>query len=149
MTTERANTKPPRPCGVAIAASSALAARAAPVGNPLFVRSYFMACSALKMIRPAPSCGNGKAPLGTWRFRLFAILGVIRGVASKPPAHTSVAAPDPRRRLAVVPLIPNQRYYGESPARVRGGPQDGLVQGWRNRGPEARLFKGAKLSSAG
>ena len=29
--------------------------------------------------------------------------------------------PDPRRRLAVVPLIPDKRYYGESPASVRRG----------------------------
>ena len=27
--------------------------------------------------------------------------------------------PEPRRRLAVVPLIPDKRYYGESPASLR------------------------------
>ena len=29
--------------------------------------------------------------------------------------------PEPRRSLAVVPLIANQRYYGETPARLRRG----------------------------
>ena len=29
------------------------------------------------------------------------------------------AAPETRRRLAVVPLIRDQRYYGESPMRLR------------------------------
>ena len=57
-----------------------------------------------------------------------------------PPAHTSIAPPEPPRSLIVVPRIPNQRYYGDTMVRLRGGPRDGLVQGWRNRGPEARLF---------
>jgi len=44
--------------------------------------------------------------------------------------------PEPRRILPVVPLISNQRNYGESPARLRRGPREGLAQGWSNREPE-------------
>jgi len=36
-------------------------------------------------------------------------------------------------------LIGDQRYYGEAPVRLRRGPQDGLAQVGRNRGPEAKL----------
>ena len=31
--------------------------------------------------------------------------------------------------------------------RLRGGSRDGLVQVWRNRGPEASAVQGAKLGS--
>ena len=50
---------------------------------------------------------------------------------------------DTRRSLAVVPLIGDQRCYGEAPARLRRGPRDARVQGWRNKGPVARLFGAA------
>jgi hypothetical protein len=43
--------------------------------------------------------------------------------------HISVAPPDTRRTLPVVPLIADQRYYGECPASVRRGSRDSLVQG--------------------
>jgi hypothetical protein len=36
---------------------------------------------------------------------------------------------EPHRNLAVAPLIPDQRCYGEAPVRLRRGPRDGLVQG--------------------
>lgn len=42
----------------------------------------------------------------------------------------SRAPPDPPRSLTVVPLTRNQRYYGETPRRLRCGPRDGPVQGW-------------------
>jgi hypothetical protein len=35
---------------------------------------------------------------------------------------------EPRRSLAVVPLIRDKRYYGEAPARLRLSSQDGLVR---------------------
>jgi hypothetical protein len=41
-------------------------------------------------------------------------------------------APDTRRSLAVVPLIGNQRYYGESPASLRRDPREGGVRAERN-----------------
>ena len=56
------------------------------------------------------------------------------------PGHFMGVSPDTRRSLAVAPLIPDQRCYGEAPGRLRCGSQDGLVQVWRNRRPEARLF---------
>jgi hypothetical protein len=34
--------------------------------------------------------------------------------------HSPVASPDPHRILAIVPLIADQRYYGEDPGRFRG-----------------------------
>jgi hypothetical protein len=37
----------------------------------------------------------------------------------KREAGTSQAPPESRRSLAVVPLIPDQRYYGETPAKLR------------------------------
>jgi hypothetical protein len=58
-----------------------------------------------------------------------------------PPAHTSRASPDPHGSLAVAPLIPDKRCYGETPARLRRAPRDGRVQAWRNRKPEARLLR--------
>ena len=52
-------------------------------------------------------------------------------------------SPDTRRSLAVAPLIPNQRGNGETPVGPRRGPRDARLQGWRNRGPVARLFGAA------
>jgi hypothetical protein len=52
-----------------------------------------------------------------------------------------MTSPEPRRILAVVPLIPDQRYYGEDPARLRRGWRGGLVRDWRKRRPEAVLFR--------
>jgi hypothetical protein len=52
-------------------------------------------------------------------------------------------SPDNRRTLAVAPLIPNQRCYGECPVRLRRGPRDARLPGWRYRGPVARLFGAA------
>jgi hypothetical protein len=43
-------------------------------------------------------------------------------------------SPSPPGNLPVVPLIAYQRYYGEVTVRFPGGPREGLVQGWRNRG---------------
>ena len=48
----------------------------------------------------------------------------------------SVAPSEPRRSLTVVPSI---QIEGTT-VRLRRGLRDGLVQGWRNRGPEVRLF---------
>jgi hypothetical protein len=38
-------------------------------------------------------------------------------------------SPDTRRTLAVVPLSPGQRYYGEAPVRLRRGPRDARLPG--------------------
>jgi hypothetical protein len=55
--------------------------------------------------------------------------------------------PEPHGSLAVVPLI----WIKGTTARLRGGPRDGLVLGWRNSGPEFRLskseFRGPKPES--
>ena len=53
-----------------------------------------------------------------------------------PPAHTSAASPEPHRSLTV----DNNVIYGEAPVRLRRGPREGRVQGWGNRGQQARLF---------
>ena len=41
--------------------------------------------------------------------------------AGKSHGSLAGASPDTRRSLAVVPLIPDQRYCGEAPARLRWG----------------------------
>ena len=43
---------------------------------------------------------------------------------SLPPAPTSVAAPGPHGSLPVVPLIGDQRYYGEAPGRIRASKRE-------------------------
>ena len=40
-----------------------------------------------------------------------------------PPAHSAIASPEPRRSTS----YSDKRYYGETPGRLRCGPQDGLV----------------------
>ena len=47
-----------------------------------------------------------------------------------------MAPPEARHSTSV----PERRYYGESPARFRQGPWDGLVQGWRNSRPSGSAF---------
>ena len=61
-----------------------------------------------------------------------------RNGVPQPPAHTAVAPPETSRR----PSDPGIRGATGS---LRGVPREGLVQGWRNRGPEAQQFGGAKL----
>jgi len=56
-----------------------------------------------------------------------------------PPAHTSLASPEPPRST----LDLDRGYYGEAPVRLRGGPQDFPVQGWRNTWLKGRLFREA------
>jgi hypothetical protein len=56
-------------------------------------------------------------------------------------------SPDTRRRLAVVPLIRDKRYYGETPVRLRRGSREGQLEGWRNRRPMAPRFGAPKLGA--
>jgi hypothetical protein len=74
-------------------------------------------------------------------FRRHKLRQERQGLDSLRPAHASLAPPDLPRSLPVVPLSRGQRYYGEGPARLRRGPQDGLVRDWSKRRPEARLFR--------
>ena len=62
-----------------------------------------------------------------------------------PPAHTSVAPPEPHRSLTVVPLIGDKRYYGEAPVRPAGGSGAGLEE----PGARGSTVWGAKLGSDG
>ena len=56
------------------------------------------------------------------------------------PDHAApVIQPEPRRSLAVAPLIANQRCYGETPASLRWGLLEGLVQGGTERRPKVSL----------
>ena len=48
-------------------------------------------------------------------------LVLLRGYSSNPHPALLGTSPDTRRSLPVVPLIRNQRYYGEAPASVRRG----------------------------
>jgi hypothetical protein len=56
------------------------------------------------------------------------------------PGSPTGTSPDPRRNLPVVSLIGNKRYYGEVPARLRGGygpvsgnpPQNSAIRAGRN-----------------
>ncbi len=62
------------------------------------------------------------------------------GAAASPPARSCLcsptgASPEPHRSLTVAPLI---QIRGAT-VRLRGGPRDGPVQRWTNRGPQARL----------
>ena len=67
-------------------------------------------------------CYRHGAPTGVLSpiFGFFAVFnGVLPSTArSYLQSHTG-DSPETRRRLAVVPLIAYQRYYGESPASVR------------------------------
>src|ERR1039458_8093252 len=61
------------------------------------------------------------------------------------PADNSVASPEPRRNLAVVPLIADQRYYGEATARLRRCSREGRARDGRNsfaagQGEDTRFF---------
>ena len=50
---------------------------------------------------------------------------ILRAASRRLLPPCAGASRGPRRRLAVVPLIPDQRYYGESPASLRRGPREG------------------------
>ena len=81
------------------------------------------------------------------------VFGVMGGVASPsthsylPGPHRSLAgySPDTPRSTSDYRSEVLRRVSGEAPVR----PADGLAQVRRNRGPEARLFSGARLGSDG
>jgi hypothetical protein len=84
---------------------------------PLFLRVQALdVASALAVCPFTASWSASRTQLGT--FEQPSLWPPI-----PPTLHETIlrASPDPRRRLAVVPLIREQRYYGESPARVRRG----------------------------
>jgi hypothetical protein len=56
-------------------------------------------------------------------------------------------SPEPRRTLAIVPLIGDQRYYGEGPARLRRSPREGRVRDGRNSLAAGRSEKTRRFSS--
>jgi hypothetical protein len=69
------------------------------------------------------------------------IFGVIGGIASPPARLYQYSSAEPHRSLAVVPLIPDKRYYGEAPVRPAGRSGAGLEE-YRPRGS---AFWGVKL----
>jgi hypothetical protein len=66
----------------------------------------------------------------------FGVSGGLGGVASLPPAHPSIASPEPRRSTSVPGTEVLRRGSGEVPARPAGRSGAGLG----NRGPMAWLF---------
>jgi hypothetical protein len=61
---------------------------------------------------------------------------------------SAVAQPEPHGDFPVVPLIGDQRYYGEVPVKSRRGPRGGRVQDGRGKGPGAGLL-GRQAGSRG
>jgi hypothetical protein len=66
--------------------------------------------------------------------QLAPIFGVMGGGTASP--YRLLIPPKPHGRLPIVPLIRIRGTMGS----LRGGPREGRVRRWRNRGPEVRRF---------
>jgi hypothetical protein len=89
---------------------------------------------------PKLAAGQWFKSLSAWRLGYASGIRFSQFACGALAAHSRLQArmlagdsPDTRRTLAVVPLIRDQRYYGEAPARLRRGPR-AAGEGWARVG---------------
>jgi len=100
-----------------------------------------------KRLRPVRTQGVGGSATA-WQSMGCAetVALTLRGDESRATHHALAqpfpAARGPRRSLTVVPLAPDQRYYGETTGRLLTYPRRRAERAGAGEGPEARLFGG-------